>query len=229
VKVKLSLCALCRLKREWRHLFLTSSLGGVGGERSASHPGHFSPGEQSKGSLWIGGWVRTRAGLEALENRKFSCTWWESNQNSTVNSSCNKLASINVRRYTPNMTLCYAIVLSCIGSDWNFTVCGGQLEDWNRKLESRVRHAPFLLFYPVCIDLDRSVYDPANGVLRASALYGYRVWDQRVNPTKTEEEIIRYSVAKSSICPLPFVLIRNRSWLRSVTVRLRVAYRFVFG
>jgi len=28
-----------------------------GGERSASHPGHFIPGERTPSSHWIGGWV----------------------------------------------------------------------------------------------------------------------------------------------------------------------------
>jgi hypothetical protein len=51
------------------HIFLTSTL--VGGEWSASRPGHFTPGENASGTHWIGGWVDHRAGLDNLEKRKF--------------------------------------------------------------------------------------------------------------------------------------------------------------
>jgi hypothetical protein len=46
------------------HIFLTSAL--VGGERSASRPGRFTP-----GTHWMGGWVDPRAGLDDVEDRKF--------------------------------------------------------------------------------------------------------------------------------------------------------------
>jgi hypothetical protein len=42
-----------------------------GGERSASRPGRFTPGERAHGSHWIGGGVDPRAGLEDVEKRKF--------------------------------------------------------------------------------------------------------------------------------------------------------------
>jgi hypothetical protein len=45
------------------HLFLTSAL--VGGERSASPPGHFTP-----GTHWIGGWMGLRIGMDSVESRK---------------------------------------------------------------------------------------------------------------------------------------------------------------
>jgi hypothetical protein len=51
------------------HVFLTSAL--VGGEWSASHPGHFIPGERAPGTHWKGGWVDSRAGLDDVEKRKF--------------------------------------------------------------------------------------------------------------------------------------------------------------
>jgi hypothetical protein len=51
------------------HVFLTLAL--VGGERSASVPGLFTPQERTHGTHWIGGWVGPRAGLDAVENRKF--------------------------------------------------------------------------------------------------------------------------------------------------------------
>jgi hypothetical protein len=50
-------------------IFLTSAL--VGGERSASRPGRFTPGERVPATQWIGGWVDPIAGLDDVENRKF--------------------------------------------------------------------------------------------------------------------------------------------------------------
>jgi hypothetical protein len=50
-------------------LFLTSAL--VGGDRSTSRTGRFTPGERAHGTHWIGGWVDLRAGLDDLENRNF--------------------------------------------------------------------------------------------------------------------------------------------------------------
>jgi hypothetical protein len=46
------------------YAFLTLAL--VGGEWSASHPGHFIPGIH-----WIWGWVDLGAGLDVVEKRKF--------------------------------------------------------------------------------------------------------------------------------------------------------------
>jgi hypothetical protein len=51
------------------YVFLTSAL--VVGEWSASHLGHFTPGEKGSGTNWIGGWVDPRAGLDNVEKRKF--------------------------------------------------------------------------------------------------------------------------------------------------------------
>jgi hypothetical protein len=39
----------------------------VGGEWSASRPGHFASGERAPGTHWIGGWVGPRTGLDAVE------------------------------------------------------------------------------------------------------------------------------------------------------------------
>jgi len=39
------------------------------GERSASHPGHFTPGERAPSTHWIGGQVGSRAGLDAVDKR----------------------------------------------------------------------------------------------------------------------------------------------------------------
>jgi hypothetical protein len=49
--------------------FLTSVLDE--GEWSASRPGRLTPGERSLATHWIGGWVGPRAGLDAVEKRKF--------------------------------------------------------------------------------------------------------------------------------------------------------------
>jgi hypothetical protein len=48
--------------------FLTSALDG--GEWSFSRTGRFTPGERSPGTLWRGGWVSPRAGLDAVEKEK---------------------------------------------------------------------------------------------------------------------------------------------------------------
>jgi hypothetical protein len=48
--------------------FLTSAVGG--GEWSGSVPGHFTPGERSPGTHWLGGCVGLRPGLHAVEKRK---------------------------------------------------------------------------------------------------------------------------------------------------------------
>jgi hypothetical protein len=49
-------------------IVLTSAL--VGGEWSASRPGHFTPEERTSGTHWIGGWVGPRTSLDDVETRK---------------------------------------------------------------------------------------------------------------------------------------------------------------
>jgi hypothetical protein len=51
------------------HIFLTSAL--AGGERLASCPDCFTPGERIPSTHWAGGWVDPRAGLDDMEKRKF--------------------------------------------------------------------------------------------------------------------------------------------------------------
>jgi hypothetical protein len=46
------------------HILLTSAL--VGGELSASRPCCFNSREKVFGTLWIGGWVGPRAGLDDM-------------------------------------------------------------------------------------------------------------------------------------------------------------------
>jgi len=50
------------------HIFLTSTLDG--GEWPASCPGCLTPRERAPSIHWIGGWVRTRADLDAVMKRK---------------------------------------------------------------------------------------------------------------------------------------------------------------
>jgi hypothetical protein len=40
----------------------------------------FTPGETATGSCWIGGWLGLKAGLDAVEKRKISCLYRESNR-----------------------------------------------------------------------------------------------------------------------------------------------------
>jgi hypothetical protein len=48
--------------------FLTSALDG--GEWSASRPCRFAPGKGAPVTHWIGNWVGSRVGLDAVEKRK---------------------------------------------------------------------------------------------------------------------------------------------------------------
>jgi hypothetical protein len=50
------------------HIFLIPAL--AGGEWSALRPCRFTLGERTPGTLWIGGWVGPRAGLDDMEKRK---------------------------------------------------------------------------------------------------------------------------------------------------------------
>jgi hypothetical protein len=52
----------------WIHIFYTSAL--LGGERSTTRPGRFTPGERSAGTDWIVGWVGPRARVDDVEKSK---------------------------------------------------------------------------------------------------------------------------------------------------------------
>jgi hypothetical protein len=62
--------------------FLTSGLGG--GEWSASRAACFTPREAALGTHYMKGSAGPRAGLFAIEKRKVSRPWKESNPNSSV-------------------------------------------------------------------------------------------------------------------------------------------------
>jgi hypothetical protein len=77
VKLKLSLCFLLTelnaIETYWgnggiAHAFFTSALDG--GKWSASRSGRFTTRERAPSTHWIGGWVGSKAGLEAVVKRK---------------------------------------------------------------------------------------------------------------------------------------------------------------
>jgi hypothetical protein len=64
------------------HIFLTSALDG--GQWSASRPGRFTLGERAPGTHWVGGWVGTRAVLDAVVKRKIPSPRRESNPRTPI-------------------------------------------------------------------------------------------------------------------------------------------------
>jgi hypothetical protein len=63
------------------HAFLTFAL--IGGKWSASRPCRIIPGETVPGTLWRGGWVDSRTGLDDMEKLKF-LTYRDSNSDPSV-------------------------------------------------------------------------------------------------------------------------------------------------
>jgi hypothetical protein len=55
-----------------------------GGEWSASRPDSFTPTERALGTYWIGGWVGSRAVLDAAVKRKITNPRWESNPRTSI-------------------------------------------------------------------------------------------------------------------------------------------------
>jgi hypothetical protein len=64
------------------HASLTSALDGD------SCSGRFTPGKRPPGTHWIGGWVGTKAGLDAVAMRKIRCPWRESNTSLVTINLC---------------------------------------------------------------------------------------------------------------------------------------------
>jgi len=58
----------------WLHAFLTSALDG--GEWSASLPGRFAPREGAPNARWVGGWVGTGGGMDALARGGIPASAW---------------------------------------------------------------------------------------------------------------------------------------------------------
>jgi hypothetical protein len=91
--------------------FLTSALDG--GEWSASRPGRFTPGEIVPGTHWIGGWAGPGAGLDAMEKRKISYHFGESNRGrSTLSLSLYRLS------YLDSYTCTYMLLKYVLFIDW---------------------------------------------------------------------------------------------------------------
>jgi hypothetical protein len=66
--------------REWRYSYTHSSISALdGGEWSASRPGRFTARERAPGTHRIGGWVGSRAVLDAAVNIKIPSPRRESN------------------------------------------------------------------------------------------------------------------------------------------------------
>jgi hypothetical protein len=89
IKVKLSLCLTkyhaMKTYWEWRYSSthsLTSALDG--GEWSASRPGRFTLMERAPITHWIGGWVGSRAILDAVVKRKIPSPRRESNPRTRI-------------------------------------------------------------------------------------------------------------------------------------------------
>jgi hypothetical protein len=72
------------------HIFLTSAL--VGGEWSALRRGRFIADKRLPGTHWLGSWVDPRTGLDDVERKEKSCSYWDSNSDPTAAqpaASCN--------------------------------------------------------------------------------------------------------------------------------------------
>jgi hypothetical protein len=98
---------------KWRYISIFPDLGTRWGEWSASHPGHFTPGEGV--FHCIGGWVDPAAGLEAVGKKKFItpagnwfpvvkhvarlCTDWAASYDTTVISGYSRIAE-NITQYS---------------------------------------------------------------------------------------------------------------------------------
>jgi hypothetical protein len=61
---------------------LTSALDGS--EWSGSHLSYFTPREGDPATLWIGGWVGTRVGLDTVSKRKIPSPYWELNSDHPI-------------------------------------------------------------------------------------------------------------------------------------------------
>jgi hypothetical protein len=87
------------------HAFLLPAL--EGGEWSASRPGRCVPGERTPSNHWIGVWVGTRAGLDAMMKRKILSPRRKSNpQISIVQPAASALdggewSALRPGRFTP--------------------------------------------------------------------------------------------------------------------------------
>jgi hypothetical protein len=75
------------------HPFLNFALDG--GEWPSSRPGHFTPRERAAGRHWIGGWLRPRAGLDAVAKRMNLCSSRESKPGRLAHSAVTILTELS--------------------------------------------------------------------------------------------------------------------------------------
>jgi hypothetical protein len=59
----------------------------------ASRPCSLTLGERESGAYWIGRWEGLRAGLDVKEKRKISCSYQESNLDSSVVQPVDRLSA----------------------------------------------------------------------------------------------------------------------------------------
>jgi hypothetical protein len=100
----------------------------------------FSP-EKNAGPLWIGGWVSSRAGLVAVEERKVSGSC--RNSNSGLFSPCPSLYRLSSCTVQCNLrwiySECLLVVLTKVGNRWCSDILGSRLKRgvffWNQWLQ----------------------------------------------------------------------------------------------
>jgi hypothetical protein len=124
--------------REWRYSSthcVTSALDG--GECLATRPGRFTPRERSPGTHWIGGWVVSRAVLDAVVKRRIPSPRRESNPRTTIVQPV-------AQRYT----------------DWAITVVPLRLWDRYFVCISHIFHACYMPFpcHPPWFDQPNNIW-----------------------------------------------------------------------
>jgi hypothetical protein len=117
------------------HAFLTSALDG--GEWSTSRPDRFTPGERAPGTHWIGGWVGSRAVLDAVVKRKIPSPRRESNPRTPIVQPVTTLKIKSLRFYL-SVPLYLVIRLLENGGDtlqnqWFLYTQLVQLNPWKRR------------------------------------------------------------------------------------------------
>jgi hypothetical protein len=110
---------------EWRYSSTIFDLG-TRRECSISRPGRFTPWERAPGTHWVGGWAGPRTRPNAVEKRKISCLFLESNPSCPARSqllyrlsypdsmqTCNVTNRPNVFNVTSTVILLLPRVLMC--------------------------------------------------------------------------------------------------------------------
>jgi len=103
---------------EWRYSTMHSALALFGGEWSASHPGHFTPGERAHSTHWKGGWVGPRTNLDTVAKRKNPSPCKKLNPNHPA-------YSLVILTQLPSLKL--SIFIFIISTGWKFYIFYYQL------------------------------------------------------------------------------------------------------